>query len=207
MSFEIVVLYLVVLIFSVVIHEVSHGLVAEKLGDPTARLAGRLTLNPLPHIDLFSSILLPAFLIWVQSPIIFGAAKPVPVNYANLKRPKRDMALVALAGPGSNFLLALLCALPLRFGLFSSQTLGGEFLAQAVLVNLVLGIFNLLPIPPLDGSKILAGVISEKFLPALFSLERYGFFLVIVFLYLGILDAVMVPVLRFFLRLFLGVYI
>ncbi|MDP2934091.1 MAG: site-2 protease family protein [bacterium] len=201
---ETTILYLVILIFSVVIHEVSHGLVAEKFGDPTAKWAGRLTLNPLPHIDLFSSILLPAFLIFAGSPIIFGAAKPVPVNYANLRHPKRDMALVALAGPCSNFLLALLCAVPIRLGILPTGSLGEQFLVQAVLVNLVLGIFNLIPIPPLDGSKVLAAVISERFLPLLFSWERYGFLIIIVFLYAGVLDWLLVPLLKFSFNLLIG---
>lgn len=201
---ETVILSLVILIFSVVVHEVSHGVIAEKLGDPTARHAGRLTLNPIPHIDLFGSILLPALLIAVNSPIVFGAAKPVPVNYANLRRPKRDMALVSLAGPGSNFLLAAICSLPLRFGLFAAGSLGQDFLFQVVLINIVLGTFNLIPIPPLDGSKILAGLLSERYLPVLFSLERWGFLLVVLFLMTGLFERILIPIVRFFLRFFVG---
>ncbi|MCL5436127.1 MAG: site-2 protease family protein [Patescibacteria group bacterium] len=196
----------VILIFSVVVHEVSHGIIAEKLGDPTARNAGRLTLNPLPHLDIFGSILLPA-LLWIvtSGQIVLGSAKPVPVNYANLRHPKRDMMLVSLAGPGSNFLLAIASALPLRFGLFALSSLSGQFLLQVVIINVVLGVFNLIPIPPLDGSKVLAGVLSERFLPVLFSLERWGFVLIIAFLYLGWLDALLIPVITFFLKYFVGV--
>ncbi|MBI4054184.1 MAG: site-2 protease family protein, partial [Candidatus Doudnabacteria bacterium] len=141
----------------------------------------------------------------LQSPVIFGSAKPVPVNYANLKSPKRDMALVALAGPGSNFLLAIACSLPLRFGVFGFETPGGAFLLQAVILNVVLGVFNLIPFPPLDGSKVLAGLLSEKYLPVLFSLERYGFVLIIVLLFSGIFGLVLLPVLNIFLKLFVGV--
>jgi Zn-dependent protease len=197
---------ILILIFSVVVHEVSHGIIAEKLGDQTARDAGRLTLNPLPHLDLFGSIFLPA-LLWIATSgqIVLGAAKPVPVNYANLRHPKRDMALVSLAGPASNFLLAIVSALPLRFGLFALSSLSGQFLLQVVIINVVLGVFNLVPIPPLDGSKILASALSERFLPILFSLERWGFFLIIAFLYLGWLDALLMPVITFFLKYFAGV--
>ena len=109
-----IIIYLAILLFSVIFHEIAHGLMAENLGDPTAREAGRLTLNPIPHIDLFGSILLPAFLILIHSPILFGSAKPVPVDYRNLKNLKRDMILVALAGPATNFILAVVAALVFR---------------------------------------------------------------------------------------------
>ena len=187
---------LVILLFSVVLHELSHGIVADRLGDHTARHMGRLTLNPIPHIDPFGSILLPLFLFLVGSPIIFGAAKPVPVNFFNLRNPKRDMALVSLAGPATNFLLALAFALPIRFGLINqSAGLGFEILVQAVLLNLVLGIFNLLPIPPLDGSKILGSFLSDDLMYKLLAMERYGFLIIILLLYLGLIHRVLVPVL------------
>ena len=200
-----ILLFLIILIFSVVVHEVSHGVIADKLGDPTARLAGRLTLNPIPHIDLFGSLLLPLFLLIVQSPVLFGAAKPVPVNFANLRNPKRDMALVSLAGPGSNFILALACSIPLRFGLIDLNTAGGAFLLQVVVLNLVLAIFNLIPIPPLDGSKILASVLADRYLPMFFAMERYGFLLIVLFLFTGLFSAVLIPALNFFLTLLVGV--
>mgnify|MGYP001573167655 FL=1 len=177
-----IVVTIVILLFSVVIHEVSHGVVADKLGDHTARYAGRLTLNPIPHLDLFGSILLPLFLFLVNSPILFGSAKPVPVNFMNLRDPKRDMALVSLAGVGANFVMALAFALPIRFGLISAGAPGYEILLQAVLLNLVLGIFNLIPIPPLDGSKVLASLVSDEMMHKILSLERYGFLLIILFL-------------------------
>jgi Zn-dependent protease len=205
MALESAIIVIVILIFSAVMHEVAHGVMAEKLGDPTAREAGRLTLNPIPHIDLFGSILLPGFLILAGSPIVFGAAKPVPVNFANLRHPKRDMVLVALAGPASNFILAALFALFLRFipnGAINA--LAGNFLLQVVVLNFVLFIFNLIPIPPLDGSKVLAGLLADRFVPFLLSLERYGFLLVILFLYTGLLNLILVPALNFFLKVFLG---
>lgn len=197
-------IFLVVLIFSVVIHEVSHGVVADHYGDPTARLSGRLTLNPVSHIDPFGSVLLPGLLILLGSPIIFGAAKPVPVNVFNLRSPKRHMALVALAGPVSNLVLAAACAIPLRFGFIELSSPGGGFLFQVVVLNLVLAVFNLIPIPPLDGSKILAGVLSDRYVPVLMSLERYGFLLIILFLFLGLFQLVLIPILNILLKLFIG---
>jgi len=200
-----IVIILVILLFSVVLHELSHGVAADKLGDHTARYMGRLTLNPIPHLDLFGSILLPLFLFLVQSPIIFGAAKPVPVNFYNLKNPKRDMALVSLAGPLTNFALAIAFALPIRLGLLNQgMGLGFDVLVQAVVLNLVLGIFNLIPIPPLDGSKVLASLFSDEFTYKLLSLERYGFLLIILFLYLGLIHRVILPILNFFSRILLG---
>ncbi len=199
-----IVITLIILLFSVIIHEVSHGLVADRLGDNTARYAGRLTLNPLPHLDLFGSILLPLFLFLVNSPILFGAAKPVPVNFFNLRNPKRDMALVSLAGPGANFVLALVFAIPIRLGLIGPDLLGYQILFQATLLNLGLGLFNLLPIPPLDGSKIFASLFSDETMHRILSLERFGFLLIILFLYTGIVGAVLVPILNILTRLFLG---
>ena len=116
-----ILILLIILIFSAIIHEVSHGLVAEKFGDDTARDAGRITLNPIPHIDPYGSILLPALLLFLHSPIVFGAAKPVPVNFNNLRPRKLGMAAVSLAGPLSNFLIAVVCALVLKFGLSNSM--------------------------------------------------------------------------------------
>jgi Zn-dependent protease len=191
---------LVILIFSAVVHEVSHGLAAEKLGDSTARDEGRITLNPIPHIDPFASILLPGLLLFIGSPIIFGAAKPVPVNFDALHPRKLGMALVSLAGPLSNFILAALMMLPIKFGLVTGMV--GDIWIQAVLINIVLGTFNLLPIPPLDGSKIIASFLPDNLMYRLLDLERYGFILVLVFLLLGILDKILLPVIYLFFGLF-----
>lgn len=204
MDFSSIIITLIILLFSVVLHELSHGVVADRKGDHTARYAGRLTLNPLPHLDLFGSILLPLFLFLVNSPILFGAAKPVPVNFFNLRSPKRDMALVSLAGPGTNFILALAFALPIRLGLIASGGLGYEILSQAAVLNLVLGTFNLLPIPPLDGSKVLASFFSDEMMYRILSWERFGFLLIILFLYTGIIQTVMIPLLLLLSKVFLG---
>lgn len=195
---------LIILLFSVVIHELSHGVVADRLGDSTARLAGRLTLNPLPHLDLFGSFLLPLFLFLAGSPIIFGAAKPVPVNFFNLRNPKRDMALVSLAGPLANFVLAIAFTAPFRLGLLARGSLPYDILLQAVILNLGLGIFNLLPIPPMDGSKVFASLFSDAAMYRLLAYERFGFILIVLLLYLGIIHSILVPALIFFSKLLLG---
>ncbi len=190
----------IILIFSAIVHEVSHGLMAERLGDDTAREEGRITLNPIPHIDPFGSILLPLVLLSIGSPIIFGAAKPVPVNFNNLRDPKRGMALVSLAGPLSNFALALLLVLPIKLGL--ANDISYPILVDAIKINLVLGVFNLVPIPPLDGSKILASLAPDAWLQKILSLERYGFLLVLVFLYLGWLNYLLLPIVMWFGAIF-----
>lgn len=190
----------VILIFSAIVHEVMHGIVAEKLGDSTARYAGRITMNPIPHIDPFGSILLPFILLAVGSPIIFGAAKPVPVNFNNLRNPKQGMALVSLAGPLSNFALAVLFVIPIKLGLVND--ISGPILLQAILINIVLGTFNLIPIPPLDGSKILAALAPDEWMYKILSLERFGFLLVLLFLMLGLLETILIPVINLFGQIF-----
>lgn len=147
-----------IIMFSAIIHEVAHGVAADRLGDPTARYAGRLTLNPIPHLDPFGSIMLPLILALSGSPLFFGWAKPVPYNPYNLKAsPCWGEAIVAFAGPASNFMIAIVAALVIRLGVLPMEIAGVVFLI--VLVNVMLGIFNLIPIPPLDGSKILSAVL------------------------------------------------
>ncbi len=199
-------IFLFILLFSVIFHEVAHGVMAEKLGDPTAREAGRLTLNPIPHIDLFGSILLPIFLLLIHSPILFGAARPVPVDYRNLRNLKRDMILVSLAGVATNFLLAIIAAVVYRLTPNLSD-MGQMLLIETVSLNLVLGLFNLIPIPPLDGSKVLAslfGFLDRRWMYAMLSLERYGFIILIIFLYTGLIQTILLPPLGFLLKLLLG---
>ncbi|MDR1474365.1 MAG: site-2 protease family protein [Endomicrobium sp.] len=153
-------IYVVVFIFSAIIHEVSHGYVAHLRGDNTAKLMGRITMNPLSHIELFGSILLPAMLLFLKSPILFGWAKPVPIDSRNFKNPKLDIPLVSLAGPSANLLLALVSGLGIRFiGMFPNFEVGfgasiQSFLYIMLIINVILTIINLIPIPPLDGSKV-----------------------------------------------------
>lgn len=171
---------LVILIFSAILHEVAHGYVADKLGDPTARLMGRLTLNPRPHIDMWMSIILPLLLSISHSPVIFGAAKPVPVDPFNLKDGRKDIAIVSLAGPLTNIILAVLGAAVIKLlNLQPSELLIILYpiLLLIVKLNLLLAIFNLLPIPPLDGSKIFALILPERDANTYLSFSLVGFFL------------------------------
>ncbi len=175
----------VVFIFSVIIHEVAHGYAAYLQGDNTAKFAGRLTLNPLPHIDPFGSVLLPLILLLTGSPMIIGWAKPVPFNPYNLRNQRWGEALVAIAGPGSNLLIAVVFGVVVRFGLLG-VTLTASLLQPflyIVLINLVLATFNLVPIPPLDGSKILFSLFPASFIQIRTFYEKYGFFLLIIFVF------------------------
>lgn len=171
---------LIILLFSAILHEVAHGWVAYHLGDPTAKLSGRLTLNPLPHIDPFMTILLPLLLIFSGSPIIFGGAKPVPIDPFNLKEGKKDVALVALAGPATNLLIGLFAALLIKTHFLVAIE---PILFLIVSLNLYLAIFNLLPIPPLDGSKIFALLLPDRESQAYLSLGTFG--IIILFLLLS----------------------
>ncbi|MDP3874934.1 MAG: site-2 protease family protein [bacterium] len=183
-----------ILIMSVVIHEVSHGYAASLLGDQTARYQGRLTLNPLKHLDFVGSFLVPLLLYISKVGIIFGWAKPVPYNPYNLKPGRWSEAIVASAGPASNLLLALLFGLLLRVGMASGATPAGggaswaspafiEIVSIIVFINILLAIFNLMPIPPLDGSKLLFAFFPDKSYQIKGFFERYGFVLVIFFIF------------------------
>lgn len=163
-----IIITIAILVFSAILHEVAHGYVADKLGDPTARLMGRLTLNPIPHIDPIMSILLPVTLIALQFPMIFAAAKPVPVNPLMLKEVRKDLALVALAGPLTNLALALTAS-----GLM--LLIGANPLLEAIIViNLSLGFLNLIPVPPLDGSKFFSIILPANALRTYYSLAPFG---------------------------------
>ncbi|MFH1827378.1 MAG: site-2 protease family protein [bacterium] len=198
-------LFFVILIFSIVIHEVSHGFVAEKLGDPTARVQGRLTLNPIPHLDIVGSIILPLILIITHSPILFGWAKPVPFDPFNLKNPRKDSALISLAGPLANFTIAIIFSIFARVLLnlnFAGVDLLYSLSFTAILLNVILGIFNLIPIHPLDGFKVVGGLLSEKQANEWYQLERYGIIFLLAFLFLPVggsnmLNLVLGPVIRF----------
>lgn len=168
-----------ILIYSVILHEISHGWVADKLGDPTARLAKRLTLDPRPHTDLLMTILLPLLLFLTNAGIIFGAAKPVPVDPFNFREPKKDTALVALAGPLTNLLIAILLSLLIRFLPYQAVF---DILGTAIVWNVGLALFNLLPLPPLDGFKVLTGLVSDDIARDLIGLERFGFMLIFIVL-------------------------
>lgn len=193
---------IIVLIFSAVIHEYMHGWMADRLGDPTARNAGRLTLNPIAHLEWFGSLLLPGMMLFAGMPFLFGWAKPVPYNPYNLRDRRWGEAKVALAGPAANFVIALFFALLLRFLPFVSLTFSG-LIALIVYINLILMVFNLLPLPPLDGSKILAPFLTPVWREKYLSLERFGFVLVILFAWLGF--SYILPVIDALFRLLSGV--
>jgi Zn-dependent protease len=173
----------VLAIVSITSHEASHGLVADRLGDPTARERGRLTLNPLPHIDLFFTILLPLFLILSGSGFIFGGAKPVPVNVSRLRNPRRDWALVGAAGPSMNVLIAVvltaLLSVVTHLGMANASSKLAEVLAIGIFLNALLAAFNLVPIPPLDGSRVLQFFLSGATLAVYQRMERYGLVLIV----------------------------
>jgi len=175
---------IIVLVFSAIIHEYMHGFMADRLGDPTAKQMGRLTLNPIPHIDLFGSIIMPLLMIFGNFGFVFGWAKPVPFNPYNLKDQRFGPAKVALAGPVGNLILALMFGLFIRFVPIANPGLL-SFLIIIVYVNLVLAIFNLVPIPPMDGSRVLAAFLPPKALQAYYSLERYGMFFILLFVIFG----------------------
>ncbi|MGB2601566.1 MAG: site-2 protease family protein [Candidatus Omnitrophota bacterium] len=193
-----------VFVIVIVAHELAHGYVAYRLGDPTARDAGRLTLNPLAHADPIGTVLLPALLIISKSPVVFGWAKPVPVNPNNFKDPRKGMLLTSIAGPGANIVLAVMFAAVFKTGLFPPQSLPGMFLLYGVIISLVLGIFNLMPIPPLDGGGIVSALLPIKAARHFAQLERYGFIILIGLLYLGLFDRVILPLVGFLTKMLLG---
>ncbi len=201
------------LLLGVILHEVAHGWVAGKFGDPTARLSGRLTLNPIAHIDPFGSILIPGILILSHAPFLFGYAKPVPVNFNNLRNPKKDMVWVALAGPATNLLLALGFSILLRMLLIASPLLEWPFLSLVlqplinmiifgVEINVALAVFNLIPIPPLDGGRVMVGLLPLEAAYNYSKIEPYGFFILIGLLLTHILDWLISPPMIFFINLF-----
>lgn len=204
-SFAGIFLFGVPLLVAVICHEVMHGIVAERLGDPTARSQGRITLNPIVHIDPMMTIIVPAILILSGSPIVFGGAKPVPVNPVYFKNPRRGMAIVAMAGPLTNITLATCSYILFRIFLgvsawlplpaIASQMILA-WLAISIPVNLVLAIFNLFPVPPLDGGRIAVGFLPLEWARKVARLERYGLVIVILCLYLGIFNKILSPVIN-----------
>ena len=166
-------------LIAITLHEAAHGYVAWKLGDPTAKNAGRVTANPFKHVDPVGTLLLPGLLLLVRAPFLFGFAKPVPVDFSRLRHPKRDMIWVALAGPGSNVLLALLSALLIWLGSLVPGALGlwiVSNLENSIIINLLLAVFNLFPLPPLDGGRVAVGLLPRSLSWRLARLERFGLF-------------------------------
>ncbi len=184
-------------IFAITVHEVAHGWVAKKYGDNTASMLGRLTLNPFKHIDWVGTVILPGLLLMTGTGFIFGWAKPVPVNSRNFKKPRQDMAIVALAGPTSNLLMAIGWALIARIGVTigtSNEAIALPLIYTGVAgisINLVLMLLNMLPIPPLDGSRILSGLLPSYWAWQFNKLERFGFIILLVMLYTKFLNVLL----------------
>ena len=198
-SLETVALAVVPVVFAIALHEAAHGYVARMFGDQTAWMLGRVTLNPLKHIDPIGTVVVPGVLLLTGAPFLFGWAKPVPVNFGNLRHPKRDMIWVAAAGPAANFAMAVLWALLFQAsaptGILASA--GLERMAQiGISINLVLMVLNLLPIPPLDGGRIAVGLLPGRAAYALSRVEPFGFIIIIVLLVAGVLGDLMRPLLR-----------
>lgn len=199
-----IIFQIAILIMSVVIHEVSHGYVASYLGDETARYQGRLTLNPLKHLDPFGSVILPLLLYFTNAGFIFGWAKPVPYNPYNLKPGRWSETLVALAGPAANIILAFVFGMLLRIGI-SNDPAFIQIISLIVFINILLAIFNLVPLPPLDGSKLLFALFPNKLFQIRGFFERYGLVLVIFFIFF--LWQFIFPVITWLFRLITGVAI
>ena len=204
-----VLFFIVTLVPAIVLHELAHGLVADRFGDSTPRLMGRLTLNPVKHADPFGTLILPGLLLlpylFGRGGPVFGYAKPMPVNTANLRNPDRKLMVIALAGPLTNLLLAAVGALVFRVVGFDAGTLT-SFLLVWITLNVVLAVFNIMPIPPLDGSKVLAMFLPPRAREVYRSWEPYGalFMLVVFFLFPGAIFAIVNPVVEGLLALLVG---
>ena len=215
-SFRNLILSIIPFLLAISVHEAAHGYAAYRKGDYTAKMMGRLTLNPIRHLDPLGSVLFPLLLAFSGTGIIFGWAKPVPVNSFNFKDPRKDMVIVSFAGPLSNFLLAAAMALVLRILLWfpGPEILMGSQIGQPIYkilvlgiqISIFLGVFNLFPIHPLDGSHIVEGLLPPEQSKAYSRLSRYGPIFLIVLLFTGVLTAIAYPVYRFIFRIIIGIF-
>jgi Zn-dependent protease len=192
-------------LFAITVHEVAHGWVANKLGDSTAKMLGRLTLNPFKHIDPIGTVVVPLAMVLLQTGFVFGWAKPVPVNMNKLNSPRKDMAIVAIAGPLSNLVMAIFWVFVFKLGnsVITDPNIAKGIMAMGqagILINLILFVFNLLPIPPLDGSRVLSGFLPKSLSDVMDKIEPYGLFIVIGLLYFGVLNSILTPTLNFFMN-------
>jgi len=191
--------YALPVIFAITVHEAAHGYAARYFGDMTAHYLGRISLNPLKHIDPMGTVLLPAILYIMSSPFLFGWAKPVPVNFSNLRDPKKNMLWVALAGPASNLIMAIFWTIILvRIDLFPSQAeLFLRVMSLAgIQINIVLMVLNLLPLPPLDGGRVAVSLLPHPWSSKLAGIEQYGFFILIFLLFSGLLSGILTPLIN-----------
>ncbi|HEY9210328.1 MAG TPA: site-2 protease family protein [Methylotenera sp.] len=193
-----IVIYALPVIFAITVHEAAHGYAAKHFGDMTAFNAGRITLNPLKHIDMFGTIILPALTVMLGG-ILFGWAKPVPVDFRRLRNPKKDMLWVAAAGPASNFVMAIFWALVMKFSVNAPEAfvLPLTLMAKAgVTINIVLMVLNLLPLPPLDGGRIAVSLLPINLARPFAQIERYGFIILIILLFSGVLGRILEPLIN-----------
>lgn len=202
------------ILLAIILHEISHGFIANKLGDPTAKMMGRLTLNPIAHIDLFGTILMPIMLfVFTNGQFVFGYAKPVPINPYNFKNPKRDMALSAAGGPVTNILIAFISAVLLKYAVipgsvFVSEEMVGKVMKPLVMmltasinINIILASFNLIPVPPLDGGRVLMGMLPHRQAETLGRIEPFGMIIILVLVATGISRYLILPLLSLFYSL------
>ena len=215
---HLIIVQVMALLVAITIHEFAHGWAADKAGDPTARLMGRLTFNPIAHIDLFGTVILPALLILSNAPFLVGWAKPVPVNPLKFRRIKRDFALVSAAGPLSNLAVAFLAGVALRVVYYTASATGttslatGEggvlvplfwFFRSLLEINVVLAVFNMMPIPPLDGGHFLQGILPDGPADILHKMEPYGMLIILGLFYFGFFDLIIFPVSRLIIAVLL----
>lgn len=202
-------IYAIPVIFAITVHEAAHGYAAKYFGDMTAYQAGRITLNPIKHIDLFGTIILPALTVALGG-ILFGWAKPVPVNFSQLRNPKKDMLWVAAAGPASNFVMAIIWILVIKFADLAPNMFIEPLVLMAkagIVINVILMVLNLLPLPPLDGGRIAASLLPNSLARPFSQLERYGFIILIILLFTGVLGKILSPLVNAVYRLLYAIFV